>query len=139
MPRGAVPKLCIATVSHTVPKPRRATVSHAAGFRRFSLTQPFILPRAFDYDAIFLDPPFANVSPEALADCVRLMAPTTEHQRVPLFCAFPVDRGPELQAAFAASDGPKLVPKPRHLTYRSTVPAATQMRIVLFGPNGVGC
>lgn len=107
------------------------------GYKRFSLQEPFILPNKAAYDAVFIDPPFANVEPADLAKCVHLMAPSPAQRSVPTFIAFPADRGAQLVEAFGGGDVPPLEMKPTNLGYRDTVSEETQSRIHIFGPRGV--
>ena len=54
-----------------------------------------------DYDAVFLDPPFANVTPLELASAVAALC---GDRKVPLFVGYNLQRGAELVDAFAAFD-----------------------------------
>lgn len=101
-------------------------------YKRFELSQPRLIGASFDYDAVFCDPPFANVNLRALRDVVDLLARTETQRRAPLYLAFLSDREDEVFRAF----NPKydLERKPPALGYRS-VKAETQARIFLYGPK----
>mmetsp|Transcript_21972 Transcript_21972/g.70776 ORF Transcript_21972/g.70776 Transcript_21972/m.70776 type:complete len:259 (-) Transcript_21972:884-1660(-) len=65
-------------------------------FREFELTRP--APVDVDFDAVFLDPPFANVTPRHLARAVDTLLEGLER---PLFVGYNVKRETQLLAAFA--------------------------------------
>lgn len=98
-------------------------------FRRFELSQP--RQARFDYDAVFCDPPFANVALADLRKVVDLLAATPEQAAAPLWLAFVSDRE---EAVLEAFDGYQLERKPPALGYRS-VKEKTQERIFLYGPK----
>jgi hypothetical protein len=102
------------------------------GYREFSLVEPFLVDEP--YDAVFLDPPFANISPAQLVRCLRLMAPSAAQREAPLFLAYNSDREEQLLKAFEEYPGPPLERK-FGLTYRS-VRDDTQSKIALYGPKG---
>ena len=101
------------------------------GFREFSLTAPFLVDAP--YDAIFLDPPFANISPAQLVRCLRLMAPSHAQASVPLFLAYNSEREEVLLKAFEEYPGPALQ-RSSPLSYRS-VRMETQSKIFLYAPR----
>lgn len=98
-------------------------------FRRFELSQP--RQARFDYDAVFCDPPFANVALADLRRVVDLLAATPDQAAAPLWLAYPGDRE---EAVLEAFDGYTLERKPPALGYRS-VKEKTQQRIFLYGPK----
>ena len=68
-------------------------------YRRFDLRAPE-RPIDYDFDAIFIDPPFANVVVDELAEATRvLLGPKS--RRTPLYVGYNVQRAAELEAAFA--------------------------------------
>lgn len=75
--------------------------SFLKGYREFSIMEPHLVE--YPYDSVFVDPPFANVTPLELRRCLDLMAPD-EHRRseVPLFVAYNSKRELPLLAAFEA-------------------------------------
>ena len=99
-----------------------------SGYRPFSLTEPYLITD-YDYDAVFIDPPFANVTPEQVARCLRLMAA----DRVPLYVAYNSRREDALLKAMNTLDAPKLERK-WPLGYREGVSLDTQDSIWLYGP-----
>lgn len=102
-----------------------------SGFREFSLTAPFLVNAP--YDAIFLDPPFANITPAQLVRCLRLMAPSQAQQSVPLFLAYNSEREDAILEAFEGYPGPPLQ-RSSPLAYRS-VRTETQSKIYLYAPR----
>jgi hypothetical protein len=106
--------------------------SFLKGFREFSLAEPYLVDES--YDAIFCDPPFANVTPQQLVKCLRLMAPSRKQASVPLYIAYNSIRENALLEAFKEYPGPQLERK-FGLTYRS-VREDTQKCIYLYGPKG---
>lgn len=97
------------------------------GFERWDLLQPHMV--FGDHDAIFIDPPFANITPAQLARAVALLVGGMPRQPA-LFVCHLREREPELQRHLAGFGLRRLGPP---LGYRS-VKAATQARIHLFGP-----
>ena len=100
-----------------------------SGYRPFSLMEPYLITN-FDFDAVFIDPPFANVTPEQVARCLRLMGA----DKVPLFVAYNSRREEALLNAMNALDGPNLERK-WSLSYREGVSLDTQDSIWLYGPE----
>jgi len=68
-------------------------------FEPFDLRQPKRVEYAFD--ALFLDPPFANVTPEELATAVAALCGS---RNVPIFVGYNLQRADELVEAFGAFD-----------------------------------
>lgn len=105
------------------------------GYRRFDLAAPHLAPPSFRYDAVFVDPPYANVTPAGLARCLAAVAPDAARARVPVYVGYNSEREDELVSAFREHyAGPPLERKWR-LRYR-TVPAETEEKIWLYGPVG---
>ena len=102
-----------------------------SGYRPFSLMEPYLITN-FDFDAVFIDPPFANVTPDQVARCLRLMGA----DKVPLFVAYNSRREEALLKAMNALDGPNLERKWR-LGYREGVSLDTQDSIWLYGPENM--
>ena len=75
---------------------RFATLRH---YEPFDLRAPRNV--AYAFDALFLDPPFANVTPAELAAAV---AELCGDRQVPLFVGYNVNRAAELVDAFASFD-----------------------------------
>lgn len=107
---------------------RDARFDFLSGYRPFSLTEPYLITD-YDYDAVFIDPPFANVTPEQVARCLDLMGA----DRVPLYVAYNSRREEALLRAMNALDCPNLERKWR-LGYREGVSMDTQDSIWLYGP-----
>ncbi len=103
------------------------------GYKEFSLTEPFLVDIRYKYDAIFVDPPFANVSPSQLVKCIRLMGSTEERHSAPIFIAYNSKREEELVKAFDELPCPTLTRLFR-LNYRS-VREDMQDHIYLYGPG----
>lgn len=104
-------------------------------YREFSLLEPFLVPPSYKYDAIFIDPPFANVTPKQLAKCLKMMAPNSDRASVPVYVGYNSDREEELIEAFAEGyDGPKLERK-WSLEYQSCT-EKTNDKIWFYGPIG---
>lgn len=99
-----------------------------SGYRPFSLMEPYLITD-FDFDVVFIDPPFANVTPEQVARCLRLMGA----DKVPLFVAYNARREDALLRAMNALNGPNLERK-WSLRYREGVSLDTQDSIWLYGP-----
>jgi hypothetical protein len=111
---------------------RWKTVLPKGKYKRFELKQPRLIGASFDYDAVFCDPPFANVDLRALRIVIDLLAFTETQRRAPLYLAFLSDREDEVFRAFNPEYD--LERKPPALGYRS-VKAETQARIFLYGPK----
>jgi 16S rRNA G966 N2-methylase RsmD len=75
---------------------RFATLRH---YEPFDLRSPKSV--AYAFDALFLDPPFANVTPEELAAAVSELC---GGRQVPLFVGYNLNRAAELVDAFGAYD-----------------------------------
>lgn len=134
------------------------------GYERFSLTEPHII-RDYDFDAVFVDPPFANVTPDQVARCLRLLgveksrpspAPSNRDgddgseggggggdsdgdaaaSGVPLWVAYNSRREEKLLEAMNSLDCPDLAPKWR-LSYKEGVSDDTQGSIWLYGPERI--
>lgn len=102
-------------------------------YQQFFLLEPFLV--TFPFDAIFVDPPFSNVTPQQLRRCVDLMSGTESQRAAPIFVAHKADREEALVEAFEGR-GSKLHRKWR-LGYQSGVSDRTQEQIFLFGPSDV--
>jgi len=108
-----------------------------SGYEYFSLTEPHLVT-GYDFDVVFIDPPFANVTPEEVAQCLRLMAA----DKVPLWIAYNSKREEKLLEVMNSDvdleDGggsrPELVPKWR-LSYKEGVGGDMQDSIWLYGPK----
>jgi len=98
------------------------------GFQEFSLTEPHLVTD-YDFDAVFIDPPFANVTPDQVARCLRLMGAN----QVPLWVAYNSRREEKLLGALNKLDCPDLEPK-WQLSYKEGVSSNTQDSIWLYGP-----
>lgn len=99
------------------------------GYEEFSLTEPHLI-KDYDFDSVFIDPPFANVTPEQVAKCLRLIAA----DRCPLWVAYNSRREEQLLDALNELDCPDLVPKWK-LSYKEGVSDSTQDAIWLYGPE----
>ena len=99
-------------------------------FRAFELTSPFLVK--FQYDAIFVDPPFSNITLPQLRKTIRSMASTQEQLDAPLFLVFNADREDEIMAVFKEYNLQRKYPA---LRYRS-VKEEMQNKIFLFAPKG---
>lgn len=99
------------------------------GYESFSLTEPHLV-NDYDFDAVFIDPPFANVTPDQVARCLRLMGV----QNVPLWVAYNSRREEALLEALNSLACPDLKPKWR-LSYMEGVSDGTQDTIWLYGPE----
>lgn len=110
--------------------------SFLKGYKEFSLKEPFLVD--YPYDAVFIDPPFANISPADLRRCLDLMAPD-EHRRskVPLFVAYNSKREQQLISAMRERGGTTLELK-WHLNYMS-VREDMQDNIALYGSTTFLC
>lgn len=98
-------------------------------FKQFELSQPRQI--RFAYDAIFCDPPFANVALRDLNRTITLLAATPEQAAAPLWLCFTSQRE---EAVLEAFEEYNLERKPPALGYRS-VKQSTQEKIFLYGPK----
>jgi len=96
-------------------------------FRAFDLRRPFQV--RFKYDVVFVDPPFANVSPQEVKRAVDLIAVDESQKSAPVYIAYNSDREEALLEAFDAS-----ARMGRALGYKS-VKEDMQARIFLYGPK----
>lgn len=96
-------------------------------FRAFDLRRPFQV--RFKYDVVFVDPPFANVSPQEVKRAVDLIAVDESQKSAPVYIAYNGDREDALLEAFDAS-----ARMGRALGYKS-VKEDMQARIFLYGPK----
>lgn len=96
-------------------------------FRAFDLRRPFQV--RFKYDVVFVDPPFANVSPQEVKRAVDLIAVDESQKSAPVYIAYNSDREEALLDAFDAS-----ARMGRALGYKS-VKEDMQARIFLYGPK----
>ena len=103
-------------------------------FRRFDLASPRRIGTRFSYDAVFCDPPFANVALRDLRRTIDLLATDDAQRAAPLWLCFVADREADVMDAF---EGYELERKPPALGYRS-VKRKTQERIFLYGPRAGG-
>lgn len=101
-------------------------------YKRFELSQPRLVGATFDYDAVFCDPPFANVDLKKLRNVIDLLACTEAQRRAPLYVAYLGNREDDMFRAFNPEYD--LERKPPALGYVS-VKAETQARIFLYGPR----
>ena len=99
------------------------------GYESFSLTEPHLISD-YEFDAVFIDPPFANVTPRQVARCLRLIAA----DKVPLWVAYNSRREEKLLEALNSLDCPDLEPK-WSLSYKEGVSVNTQDSIWLYGPK----
>ena len=99
------------------------------GFEEFSLTEPHLI-KDYEFDSVFIDPPFANVTPEQLARCLRLISVDGR----PLWIAYNSRREEQLLDALNKLDCPDLEPKWK-LSYKEGVSVSTQDSIWLYGPK----
>ena len=109
--------------------PRWKSVLPKGKFRQFELSQPRQM--RFQYDAVFVDPPFANVELADLRRTVDLLAANETQAKAPVYLAFISDREDAVMDAF---HGYGLERKGAALGYHS-VKQSTQERIFLYGPR----
>ena len=102
-------------------------------FKEFSLTEPYLIS-SYSYDAIFVDPPFANITPGELVKCIKMMAPTKEKLTVPIYIAYNGKREQDLINAFEELPCPNLERLWR-LEYRSI--SDDDLQIYLYGPTNL--
>lgn len=100
-------------------------------FQSFDLMAPE--PVDFDFDAIFLDPPFANVGPKDLANAVSVLLGDRD-PRTPLYVGYNMDRAGDLEAAFAEMH---LNETPETLSYASGVMHGQIALFTNYQPWGV--
>ena len=109
--------------------PRWKKVLPKGRFRQFELSSPRQM--RFQYDAVFVDPPFANIQLRDLRRTVDLLASNEAQAAAPVYLAFISDREDAVMDAFA---GYGLERKGPALGYAS-VKQSTQERIYLYGPR----
>ncbi len=127
--------VCMPTLAvHLAAQGRRVTLLDRdrrfrglAGHQRWDLQKPHMV--FGDHDALFVDPPFANITLDELARAVDLLAGGMP-ARPDVYICHLREREAGLCARFAADGLQRLGPP---LGYRS-VAADTQARIHLFGP-----
>jgi 16S rRNA G966 N2-methylase RsmD len=102
-------------------------------YKEFSLMKPFLISRSYPYNALFIDPPFANVTPSQLVRCIRLMGTNESLEGVPIYIAYNSKREDALLAAFGELPCPPLT-RLWNLDYRS-VRGDMQDNIFLYGPS----
>ena len=100
-------------------------------YEEFSLTEPHLITD-FDFDAVFIDPPFANITPDQVARCLKLMGA----DQVPLWVAYNSKREEKLLDALNRLPCSDLEPK-FQLSYKEGVSSETQDSIWLYGPVNV--
>lgn len=100
-------------------------------YEEFSLTEPHLITD-YDFDAVFIDPPFANVTPDQVARCLKLMGA----DQVPLWVAYNSKREEKLLDALNRLPCSDLEPK-FQLSYKEGVSSETQDSIWLYGPSGL--
>ena len=98
------------------------------GFKAFNLRGPFFLLR-FDYDVVFCDPPFANVSPAQVKTAIDMIAGTEKQKAADVYLAYNSDREEALLESFT-----DLARMGRALGYKS-VKEGMQEKIHLYGPK----
>lgn len=98
------------------------------GFKAFNLRGPFFLLR-FDYDVVFCDPPFANVSPAQVKTAIDMIAGTEKQKAADVYLAYNSDREEALLESFT-----HLARMGRALGYKS-VKEGMQEKIHLYGPK----
>lgn len=113
-----------------------------SNFKQFNLFEPILLTCFPQYDVIFIDPPFANITPTQIVNCIKRMAPpapsssttsgTKNKLSVPIYIAYNSKREQELLDAFSALPCPKLERLWR-LEYCSV---SDDLEIYLYGPSG---
>lgn len=98
------------------------------GYEEFSLTEPHLI-KDYEFDSVFIDPPFTSITPEQVAKCLRSIAA----DGCPLWVAYNSRREEQLLSALNELDCPNLVPKWK-LSYKEGVSESTQDAIWLYGP-----
>ena len=96
------------------------------GFKAFDLRRPVQV--RFAYDVVFVDPPFANVTPAEVKRAVDLIAATDEQRGADVYVAYNSDREDVLLESFTG-----LARMGRALGYQS-VKEGMQQKIHLYGP-----
>lgn len=108
--------VCCPSLAATLTQPYllldRDTRFASLNFQEFDLLRP--RPVDFDFDAVFLDPPFANVTPKQLAEALRVLGAND----LPLYVGYNVKRQEEVLAAF---EDFYLQPTSKFLSYKSGV------------------
>ena len=103
------------------------------------MAEPHLIAN-YEYDAIFIDPPFANITPIQIATCLQLMginnnkSEVGNQNKVHLYVAYNSRREKKLLEAMDILCVPKLVRKWR-LSYKEGVSEGTQDSIWLYGPE----
>ena len=97
------------------------------GFKAFDLRRPVQV--RFAYDVVFVDPPFANVTPAEVKRAVDLIAATDEQRGADVYVAYNSDREDILLESFTG-----LARTGRALGYQS-VKDEMQQKIHLYGPK----
>jgi EEF1A lysine methyltransferase 1 len=100
-------------------------------YRQFSLTKPHFMTD-YEFDSVFIDPPFANVTPKQTADCLQRISA----DKAPLYVAYNSRREEALLEAMNGLDCPTLERK-WSLDYKDGVSHSTQDSIWLYGPANV--
>ena len=110
-------------------------------YQYFDVTEPSWIAQHYDYDAVFIDPPFANVTPQQLVDCVKLMGGNSPDRlaRADVYVGYNAQRQDELLTAFRRGL-PEEAPTMHRLwklEYQSPVIQHGRMKdsIYLFGPD----
>ena len=102
-------------------------------YQEFDLNQPSLAGISkYQYDAVFIDPPFANVTPDQLVRCLRLIATTKERLQADIYIAYNSRREEQLIAAFDKLPCPALQ-RLWPLQYKS-VRDGMKEQIFLYGP-----
>eukprot|EP00633_Aureoumbra_lagunensis_P002599 CAMPEP_0197302804 /NCGR_PEP_ID=MMETSP0890-20130614/51282_1 /TAXON_ID=44058 ORGANISM="Aureoumbra lagunensis, Strain CCMP1510" /NCGR_SAMPLE_ID=MMETSP0890 /ASSEMBLY_ACC=CAM_ASM_000533 /LENGTH=228 /DNA_ID=CAMNT_0042782503 /DNA_START=239 /DNA_END=925 /DNA_ORIENTATION=- len=73
---------------------------HLAHFQEFNLLKPFSID--FDADVLFIDPPFANVTPLDLAKAATMLVSERKLSEFPILIGYNRKRAEELASAFIA-------------------------------------
>ena len=89
-----------------------------SGYEQFSLAEPHLIAN-YEHDAIFIDPPFANITPMQIATCLQLMVINNNNNnseignqnKVHLYVAYNSRREKKLLEAMDILCVPKLVQK----------------------------
>jgi len=97
-------------------------------YRPFDLAKPTRID-GYAYDAVFCDPPFANLELETLRKALDGMAPNEQARSAPLFIAYNSRREQALLSVFAA----RQLERKMQLGYCSVKPK-TQQHLCLYGP-----
>ncbi|MEL6343454.1 MAG: hypothetical protein AAFV53_09985 [Myxococcota bacterium] len=105
--------------------------TNLSGYEYFDLLNPHMIFE--DFDAIFVDPPFANVTLPQLRETIDLLA-SCPPRRPALFICYIASREAQLMETFSPY---QLRRENEPLGYR-TVKAATQARIRLYASTATG-